>query len=78
MLDVRRLRTELDAVKAGLARRGIDTSDLDRAADLDARQRLAMSESERLRAEVKRQSLVKETTRKSALARANAFDRSPP
>lgn len=54
MLDVRRLRTELDAVKAGLARRGIDTSDLDRAADLDARQRLAMSESERLRAEVKR------------------------
>ncbi|MCU1373145.1 MAG: serS [Actinomycetia bacterium] len=54
MLDVRTLRTELDAVKAGLARRRIDTSDLDRAADLDTRQRAALSESERLRAEVKR------------------------
>jgi seryl-tRNA synthetase len=54
MLDVRRIRTELDAVKAGLARRGIDTSDLDRAAELDARQRTAMSESEQLRADVKR------------------------
>ena len=54
MLDVRALRTELDAVKAGLARRGIDTSELDRAAELDARQRAALSESERLRAEVKR------------------------
>jgi seryl-tRNA synthetase len=54
MLDVRSLRTELDAVKAGLARRRIDVSDLDRAAELDARQRAAMSESERLRAEVKR------------------------
>jgi seryl-tRNA synthetase len=54
MLDVRRIRTELDAVKAGLARRGIDTSDLDRAAELDARQRAAMSESEQLRADVKR------------------------
>jgi seryl-tRNA synthetase len=54
VLDVRRLRTDLDAVKASLARRGIDTSDLDRAADLDARQRAALSEAENLRAEVKR------------------------
>ena len=54
MLDVRRLRSELDAMKASLARRRIDTSDLDRAADLDARQRAALSESERLRADVKR------------------------
>lgn len=54
MLDVRRLRTDLDAVKASLARRGTDVSDLDRAADLDARQRQALTESESLRAEVKR------------------------
>jgi seryl-tRNA synthetase len=54
VLDIRRIRTDLDAVKASLARRGIDTSDLDRAADLDARQRAALSESEGLRAEVKR------------------------
>lgn len=54
MLDVRLLRSELDAVKASLARRRIDTSDLDRAAELDARQRAALSESERLRADVKR------------------------
>src|SRR5688500_14226907 len=54
MLDVRSLRTELDAVKAAMARRRIDTGDLDRAAELDARQRAALTESERLRAEVKR------------------------
>ena len=46
MLDVRTLRTELDAVKAALARRRIDTADLDRAAELDARQRAALTEAE--------------------------------
>src|SRR5207248_3291219 len=40
VLDPRRLRTELDELKAGLARRGIDTSELDRAAVLDGRQRV--------------------------------------
>ena len=34
MLDPRRLRTDLDAVKAGLARRGLDLSDIERAAAL--------------------------------------------
>ena len=53
MLDVRRIRTELDAVKAGLARRRIDTSDLDRAAELDAKHRELLGKSEALRAEVK-------------------------
>src|SRR5438477_340351 len=38
VLDPRRLRTELDVLKKGLARRGLDTSVLDRAADA-ARQR---------------------------------------
>ena len=54
MIDVRRLRTELDAVVAALGRRGVDESEVRRAADLDARQREAAAESERLRAEVKR------------------------
>src|SRR5688572_11376641 len=54
VLDIRRLRSDLDAVKASLARRGLDGSELDRVADLDARQRAALAESEQLRAEVKR------------------------
>jgi seryl-tRNA synthetase len=54
MLDVRLLRTDPDAARASLARRGIDTSELDRAVSLDARQRAAITEAERLRAEIKR------------------------
>ena len=54
VLDVRLIRNDPEAVKAGLARRRIDTSDVDRVVDLDARQRAAGSESESLRAEVKR------------------------
>jgi len=53
VLDHRRLRTELEELKAGLARRGIDTSDLDRAAELDARQRRLASRRDELRAHVK-------------------------
>src|SRR5205085_10486018 len=54
MLDVRALRTELDAIKLGLARRRIDTAELDRAAELDTRHRAALSEVEARRAEIKR------------------------
>jgi seryl-tRNA synthetase len=54
VLDVRLIRADREAVKAGLARRRIDTSDVDRAAELDARQRAAAADSESLRAEVKR------------------------
>jgi seryl-tRNA synthetase len=54
VLDVRLLRSDLDGVKAALSRRGIDLSDVDRAVELDARQRQAMTESEALRADVKR------------------------
>ena len=54
MLDVRTLRTELDAIKAGLARRRIDTSEADRAAELDTRHRAALAEVEARRAEIKR------------------------
>jgi seryl-tRNA synthetase len=54
MLDVRALRTDLDLVRAALARRGIDTAELDRAVALDAEHRAAIGESEDRRAEVKR------------------------
>src|SRR5438477_2100354 len=52
MLDPRRLRTELEVLKEGLARRGVDTSVLDRAADLDDRQRHAIATRDDLRARV--------------------------
>ena len=53
MLDPRRLRTDLEAVKAGLARRGIDLSEIDRAAALEAKERALKSVVEDLRARVK-------------------------
>jgi seryl-tRNA synthetase len=52
MLDIRRLRTELDAVKAGVARRGVDTAPLDEAAQLDAQQRALAEQRDKLRNEV--------------------------
>ena len=53
MLDIRRIRSEPDAVKAALARRGIDTADVDRVAELDGRQRRLASERDELRAQIK-------------------------
>jgi len=58
MLDPRRLRTDLEAVKAGLARRGLDLSEVDRAVDLEARERALKSVAEDLRARIR--SLSKE------------------
>ncbi len=52
MIDVRRLRDDLDGVKAALARRHIDTSDVDRAADLYGRQRLLGGRRDGLRGEI--------------------------
>jgi seryl-tRNA synthetase len=52
VLDPRRLRTELDVLKKGLARRGVDTSVLDKAADLDEREREAIGRRDELRARV--------------------------
>ena len=52
MLDPRRLRTELDVLKTGLARRGVDSSVLDRAAELDERERHAIASRDELRARV--------------------------
>ncbi|MCB0961535.1 MAG: serine--tRNA ligase [Acidimicrobiales bacterium] len=53
MLDIRRIRTEPDVVKAALARRGIDVSDIDRVAELDERQRRLGVERDEIRAQVK-------------------------
>jgi seryl-tRNA synthetase len=53
MLDVRRIRVDLDEVKAGLARRGEPTDALDRVAALDAEQRRLSVERDGLRAEIR-------------------------
>ncbi len=53
MLDIRRIRNDLDAVKAALARRGEDTSELDRAFELEARQRRLVLERDQLRNRVR-------------------------
>lgn len=53
MLDIRRIRTEPDQVKAELARRGIDTAEVDRVLELDERQRRLGTERDELRGQVK-------------------------
>jgi seryl-tRNA synthetase len=53
MLDPRRLRTDLEAMRAALARRGADLDELDRAAALDARQRDLATRAQELRTTVK-------------------------
>lgn len=52
MIDVRRLRTDLDGVRAALGRRGIDTSDVDRAAAIDAELRDLAARRDDVRARV--------------------------
>jgi seryl-tRNA synthetase len=52
LLDIRRIRQEPDAVKAGIARRGQDTSSLDEVIELDRRQRELAQERDRLRNEI--------------------------
>ena len=53
MIDVRRLRTERDAVKAALARKGVGAEEVDRAAELDARLRELAGRRDVIRAKVK-------------------------
>jgi seryl-tRNA synthetase len=54
MLDVRLLRTDPDAIRAGLSRRGGDaTAHLDRILDLDQQQRALGTQRDELRAQVK-------------------------
>ncbi|HEV2809697.1 MAG TPA: serine--tRNA ligase [Acidimicrobiales bacterium] len=52
MLDVRRVRSELDTLKAGLARKGADLSELDRLAEVDRRHRAVAERRDTARAEV--------------------------
>ncbi|HEX2048470.1 MAG TPA: serine--tRNA ligase [Acidimicrobiales bacterium] len=73
MLDPRRLRTEPEAVKAGLARRGIDLSDLDRAIALEAEERALKARGDELRARIKALSKeVGQARRTGDTARAEA------
>ncbi len=54
MLDIRRLRTEPDAVRTGLARRGGDAAaNVDRILELDVQQRALGTERDDLRARIK-------------------------
>ncbi|HUR76532.1 MAG TPA: serine--tRNA ligase [Acidimicrobiales bacterium] len=53
MLDIRRLRTDLDAVKASLATKNVDPSEVDAAAELDRRVRALQSQRDELRGQVK-------------------------
>ena len=53
VLDIRRIRSDPDEVKAALACRGIDVSDIDRVHDLDARRRDLAAERDQVRSEVK-------------------------
>ncbi len=53
MLDVRRVRTEPDALKAGLARKGVAGEEVDQLAELDRRRRELSEQRDDLRARVK-------------------------
>ncbi len=53
MLDPRRLRTDLDAVKAGLTRRGLDLAEIERAAELEAQERALKARVEGMRAQIR-------------------------
>ena len=50
MIDVRRLRTDIDAVKAALARKRVDPSEVERAAALDEKARAASDKRDAIRA----------------------------
>jgi len=73
MLDPRRLRTELEVVKAGLARRGIDLSDIDRAGELEAEERALKARGDELRGRIRTLSQeVGEARRRGEVAAAEA------
>ena len=56
MLDIRRFRTEPDEVKAALARRGIDASEVDVVIQLDAQHRQLAADRDDLRNQIKTRS----------------------
>ena len=52
MLDIKLLRTDPEAVKAAIARRGDDTSAVDRVVELDSRVRAVGTERDDVRSEI--------------------------
>ena len=52
MIDIRRVRTELDVVKAALARKGVDPAEVQRIADVDERARALTAERDDVRGRV--------------------------
>ena len=64
MIDLRRLRAEPDAVRAGLARRGIDLAPVDRVLALDAEQRRLAQQRDERRGRVKALSQAVATARR--------------
>jgi len=53
VLDIRRIRSDLDGVKADLARKGVDGSEVDAVAVADSRQRELAARRDELRSQVK-------------------------
>jgi seryl-tRNA synthetase len=53
VLDIRRIRSDLDGVKADLARKGVDGSEVDAVARADSRQRELAARRDELRSQVK-------------------------
>ena len=53
MIDIRLVRDDIDAVKAALARRGVDPADIDRLAAMDQAARTAIGTRDEVRATVK-------------------------
>jgi seryl-tRNA synthetase len=53
VLDIKRLRTDLDAVKAALVTKNVDASEVDAAVALDTRVRSLQSQRDELRAQIK-------------------------
>ena len=53
MLDIRRIRTDLDGVVADLARKGVDPSEVTRVHELDVRQRDVAARRDEVRRQVK-------------------------
>ncbi len=53
MIDIRLVREDVGAVKAALARRGVDAAEVDRLVSLDAGARAAIGHRDELRAQVK-------------------------
>lgn len=53
MIDIRRLRADPEGVKAALARRSVDLAEIDRAIELDRREREVIAERDEVRNRVK-------------------------